>query len=129
MASQQSSPEKLKETLASYKFVSPTRRSPRVHPGIKEEFKEENAGGTPLVSFGTSQTLIGLEGLVPIRSASTPSTPRKRKLKGEPDATSSPVKKVKRGYAPPEQYAHLNYLQDYLQEGLDSTCYQYFHGI
>lgn len=44
-------------------------------------------------------------------------TPKRRATK--PSGTPSPLKKVKRQYAPPETYAHLEYLSDYLQEHLD----------
>ena len=35
--------------------------------------------------------------------------------------STSPTKKFKREYAPPEAYAHLECLSDYLQEHLDGT--------
>lgn len=52
------------------------------------------------------------------KTISTTSTKRRTTNKS---STSSPLKKVKREYAPPEIYAHLNCLSDYLQEHLDGT--------
>ena len=108
-----SSPDKLKERLSVFKFESPQRRSPRTtKPSIKQDPDSETSH---IEVFGKAAS-----------SKSTrepPSTPRKRKFKGETgDAgASSSAKKPKRGYAPPEQYAHLNFLQDYLQEDLDGA--------
>ena len=50
----------------------------------------------------------------------TPESPRKRrKNDSEEQVARSTSPKKKRGYAPPETYAHLNCLQDYLKEDLD----------
>ncbi|THH32830.1 hypothetical protein EUX98_g1337 [Antrodiella citrinella] len=43
---------------------------------------------------------------------------RKRKVAVKSEDSPS-IKKVKRGFAPPEQYAHLSFLTDHLQDGLD----------
>ena len=37
------------------------------------------------------------------------------------DSDTPSRKKLKRGFAPPEQYAHLSFLSDYIQDGLDGT--------
>jgi len=44
-------------------------------------------------------------------------------LRGDRLRERSPKKKVKRGYAPPETYAHLNALQDCLADMLDGAWY------
>ncbi|KDQ53779.1 hypothetical protein JAAARDRAFT_72403 [Jaapia argillacea MUCL 33604] len=52
-------------------------------------------------------------------------SPHKRQAKTERDDDSLAIsaarrpKRLKRGYAPPETYAHLNFLHDYLKEDLD----------
>jgi len=52
----------------------------------------------------------------------SPSTSRKRKRKVfDASPSKSPAKKLKRGYAPPEKYAHLAPLTDYLAYGLDGV--------
>ena len=53
----------------------------------------------------------------------TPTTTlARRKRAATPNEEESPTKaKKKRGYAPPEAYAHLNYLTDCLGEYLDGT--------
>ena len=106
-----SSPDKLKERLSVFKFESPQRRSPRI---TKQDPDSETSH---IEVFGKAVSPSSKS----IREP--PSTPRKRKFKGETgDAgASSSAKKPKRGYAPPEQYAHLNFLQDYLQENLDGA--------
>lgn len=49
-----------------------------------------------------------------------PVTPRKRRAALDVSTARTPSpKKSKRGYAAPEMYAHLNFLQDYLKEELD----------
>ena len=55
-------------------------------------------------------------------SRKRPASPASRK-RGEQgaDALTSPKKKPKRGYAPPETYAHLAALNDYLAPGLDGA--------
>ena len=110
-----SSPDKLKERLSVFKFESPQRRSPRItKPSIKQDPDSETSH---IEVFGKAVSPSSKSTREP------PSTPRKRKFKGETgDAgASSSAKKPKRGYAPPEQYAHLNFLQDYLQEDLDGA--------
>ena len=60
--------------------------------------------------------------LPPVGDLETPQPSKKRTRTTSTRAserTQSP-KKRKRGFAPPEQYAHLNYLQDILKEDLDS---------
>ena len=55
-------------------------------------------------------------------SRKRPASPASRKRgEQEADALTSPKKKPKRGYAPPETYAHLAALNDYLAPGLDGA--------
>jgi hypothetical protein len=49
-------------------------------------------------------------------------SPSKKRTAEADDQEQTPRKKMKRGYAPPEQYAHLKPLGDYLHEGLDGAC-------
>jgi hypothetical protein len=48
-------------------------------------------------------------------------SPSKKRTAEADDQEQTPRKKMKRGYAPPEHYAHLKPLGDYLHEGLDGT--------
>ncbi|KAH9943532.1 hypothetical protein B0H21DRAFT_748836 [Amylocystis lapponica] len=55
----------------------------------------------------------------PSRKRSVLANPKDEILDVRPGRVSKAQVKIKRGFAPPEQYAHLRPLQDYLQEGLD----------
>ncbi|CAL1708129.1 unnamed protein product [Somion occarium] len=115
------SPEKLKASLETFKFTSPLRRSARNHSSVKQEPDVEESlstsdNWTVLTTSGLPEIKQDIE---PLLSLTIPSTPRKRKLKQESAGSSPRAKKPKRGFAPPEQYAHLNFLQDYLKENLD----------
>ncbi|KII91383.1 hypothetical protein PLICRDRAFT_506029 [Plicaturopsis crispa FD-325 SS-3] len=54
-----------------------------------------------------------------------PSQPKRKRrslgLDGEVETTSRSPKKPKRGYADPDTYSHLHFLQDHLKEELDGT--------
>jgi thymine-DNA glycosylase len=56
---------------------------------------------------------------LPALSDSPNKTSRKRKEAGHGSRPS--LKKIKREYAPPEAYAHLEFLNDYLKDHLDGT--------
>ena len=114
-----SSPDKLKERLSVFKFESPQRRSPRI---TKLSIKQDPDSET---SHRDIDSEVFGKAVDPSSKSTgeSPSTPRKRKFKEETGDVGAPssAKKPKRGYAPPEQYAHLNFLQDYLQENLDGA--------
>ncbi|KAI0076151.1 DNA glycosylase [Panus rudis PR-1116 ss-1] len=102
--------ESFKATLENFKFVA--RRSTRIlskassgsQVPVKAEPKVEDEE-KPLVLLGSDTLAV-------------PQAPRKRKVSKTFD-DGPIIKKTKRGFAPPEKYAHLNFLQDYLQDYLD----------
>ncbi|KAL4244427.1 Uracil DNA glycosylase family 2 [Abortiporus biennis] len=120
--------EKLKATLTEFKFVSPLpRRSPR-NLTVKTETQDEDTGLPSFSVMGSkrrkTKTKKEIKDELEPQLYTSPDTPKpipssRKRTVGKELSQSSSSKRLKRGYAPPEQYAHLNFLQDYLRENLD----------
>ncbi|TDL22054.1 DNA glycosylase [Rickenella mellea] len=98
----------------SHLAYSPLRRSPR--KSVKREigivgYEPENVEALNLNTIMPNGKRS--RSTSPGPSSSSGGLPVPRSL------SSSPFKKLKRGYAEPGVYAHLNFLQDYLREELD----------
>lgn len=99
------------------------RRSPRKHtaPSVKEESEEDVR--TPLGPFCDRRKRVLIKSKASGDELPSVAVPKragnKRKaVKADTRARASP-KKAKREYAPPEAYAHLETLHDWLGEYLD----------
>jgi hypothetical protein len=96
---------------------------------------DAGASSTALAAFRSSVSAYALrpdprKPTISLGKATPPSkSPLKRCRAASPPALArtpsssspSPNKKQKRGYAPPETYAHLDDLHDHLQAGLDGA--------
>ena len=112
----------LKAALESFKFESPAnqssvRRSGRTRVATKRSQYLDDV--LPSLDDVETKAHVKTEpsDSPPDHTPGTSKSSRKRagvKLEDTPSA-----KKVKRAFAPPEQYAHLNFLQDYLRDSLD----------
>ncbi|KAI0062782.1 DNA glycosylase [Artomyces pyxidatus] len=104
-----------RETVSEFKFIpSPDGSSPVVRRSPRKRTVTEKMKYEPESDDDVLPTM------------STPKSSRKRsdsffESGNASRAASRSPKKQKRGYAPPEVYAHLNLLSDYLAEGLDVT--------
>lgn len=127
-------------SLEEYRFTPSPRNSPRkptTGTKLKLEVTDDalpTLQGAGMVlrrsSRRTSKRTVSLSNVDDTDSDDPParSSPKKRKRvsNGTPSSSS---KKPKRGFAPPEQYAHLNFLQDILKEDLDGACDLMSHNI
>ncbi|KAI0337322.1 DNA glycosylase [Trametopsis cervina] len=92
---------KLRDTLSTYKYNSPTKGSGPNNPTAPiTQDVDYSTMGSPSFKRECSS---GLDGEVLPQLATR----------------SKSNKRLKRGYAPPETYEHLHYLQDYLEPYLD----------
>ena len=108
----------LKTSLQSFKFLSPAYTRTRTsllnktdtHPeGRNARTRASSTSGSPSLSTRTS---------------------KKRHIKDDPSNPRQERKRRrKRGYAPVEIYEHLNFLQDYLDEELDSESLLPMSGV
>lgn len=128
----------LEEEVSHLSLSTPTqelRRSPRTRTSIS--FKGESDGGEMLMrskfwssSTGSSRKRTGASAytkgedgdVLPTVSDSANQASRKRKKTA--NGISPRLKRIKREYAPPEAYAHLEFLDDYLTDHLDGTYHR-----
>ncbi|OJA10740.1 hypothetical protein AZE42_07270 [Rhizopogon vesiculosus] len=97
--------ERFKASLSKFIFSTPSVTA--------QDNSSEVPNSRRSVRAATSQNLVVKPDVLP-----SPSRKGKRKASdGSPSKNST--KKLKRGYAPPETYAHLSPLTDYLTYGLD----------
>lgn len=115
-------PEAFKVALETFRFKSPAqtplRRSTRKRTAVKKDLD----GDDVLPSLDSVQTQAEKDTESSLSRSVTKSSRKRSAVKLERSSPSD--KKIKRSFAPPEQYAHLNMLQDYLQDSLDGESSQ-----
>ena len=120
------STQKLRDQLSTFRFneaLTPSlRRSPRNHSRfVKFDSEEEDsslpslASDTAAPSASKKRARSALATAVDGHAPSKGSSPKKRRSESVP----AKKRKGKPGVAPPEKYAHLKDLTDYLGEGPD----------
>ena len=106
------------------------RRSPRKRTAVnfKEESDEDETSVTSRFWPGSSggprkrsRTTTKEEEEEVLPTISAPKERGRGRKKATVDGDTPAAKKLKREYAPPEAYAHLDYLNDYLKDHLDGT--------
>lgn len=126
IASESSFAQSFRETLSTYKYVSPKKHTTQLQSLIKDD------SGIPTQTSGFDYR-DNTPSTPSKRSASdheefiTPRTPKRSRTRSvEPSTPHSNKKRPKRGYAPPETYEHLHHLQDYLEPHLDGKYNLWF---
>ncbi|TCD64990.1 hypothetical protein EIP91_003356 [Steccherinum ochraceum] len=110
-------PERFRAALEAFRFDSPAQT-----PGgstLRRSARKRSTGAANADEDDVLPTLEDVQVKEEVTATViTTRTSRKRSTPIKAEGTPN-VKKIKRGFAPPEQYAHLNFLQDHLQDGLD----------
>lgn len=96
--------ETFRESISKFKFSTPSITAP------------DDSSLRVATSTATSPKLVVNHDVVP---SPTPAKGKRKAPDGSPSKNA--VKKLKRGYAPPETYAHLSPLTDCLVHGLDGV--------
>ncbi|KAH8102047.1 uracil-DNA glycosylase-like protein [Cristinia sonorae] len=113
---------KLKETLEVFRFESPAQqrlcRSSRKRTDSNLKRGQDEDGDVLPNLGGVEQDKETTAGILSA-STSLPKPSWKRTVPIVKVEGPSNTKKLKRGFAPPEQYAHLGFLSDYLKDSLD----------
>lgn len=86
----------------------------------KIESPDSNSSSRSLSLRTRNKSRVNYKEESQVESTDSPQKSPKRR-RSLTDRSSSESPKKKRGYAPPETYAHLNALQDYLKEELDGN--------
>lgn len=117
--------ESFRTALASFAFVSPAgpRRSPRNRNTPETLNVSEDKDVLPVFSESTLYVPARKKVAAALKPRAGKQTV-KEEIIGDliPQEAKALIKTIgKRGYAPPETYAHLEPLEDHLKEELDST--------
>lgn len=98
--------------------------------GAVAQFKFSPSPSTPRRS-PRNRVLRGVEddSLPTSRKASAKSPLKRQAVSDDEKILTRSPKKLKRGYAAPEMYAHLHVLQDHLKEELDGNLFDYEHSF
>ncbi|THH20307.1 hypothetical protein EW146_g1012 [Bondarzewia mesenterica] len=115
---------RLRSTLSQFKFTPPSSKSPlplrrslRIRNTFKIKLEDDHTLRSPPDSSNTrKRSASQIRGQEMSNGGSGRKGGRKVKKK---ESNASPTKKQKRGYAPPETYAHLQALDDHLKMDLD----------
>lgn len=128
------SSQKLKNALEAFRYQTPTTDgTPPLRQSARRQQEEVTVKSEPdHTADDVLPSLPDLEGMrlkretslqLPLDDPPTMTLRKRARVKLEDGLTVTPSpKKVKRGFAPPEQYAHLDNLDDHLKEDLDGAC-------
>jgi hypothetical protein len=99
--------ETFRESISKFKFSTPSITAPG-DSSLRRSVRVATTAASP--------KLVVNHDVVP---SPTPAKGKRKAPDGSPSKNA--VKKLKRGYAPPETYAHLSSLTDCLAHGLDGV--------
>lgn len=103
--------EKFRDSVAKFKFSTPYQ--PQLDPAVATAHSSE------LPTLRRSSRAAAVEIKCDVDTLSSTSPGKIKRKAPNASASKNAAKKLKRGYAPPEVYAHLSPLTDYLAYGLD----------
>ncbi|KAJ3490353.1 hypothetical protein NLI96_g1472 [Meripilus lineatus] len=115
----------LKASLETYRFTPSPKKPPRKR--ARDEDDEDVLPTLETVAIVSRRVTRSstLKAKASFEHSNDVELPTPSKKRAKPNSASGSSKKPKRGFAPPEQYAHLNYLQDILKENLDGMILSY----